>query len=197
MARPKGTTRAKKPIFKQEYERLMNAVSKNHRVQSFTKTKLKRAFTLLYLTGCRASEIVNMTTYDIEYMIQHNEYSLTNQTKTKKTRLISFDEQGLQAKMLRSILPDGEGYLFVKNNSQKPMTASALKFMMNTFIHEVLGNLYSSHSFRSGYITVAHKVGLSLEHIRQDIGHKDIATTARYATVTNDEISLGKNKRAW
>jgi hypothetical protein len=35
------------------------------------------------------------------------------------------------------------------------------------------------------------------EHIRQDIGHASIATTARYATVTSQEISLGKNTIKW
>ncbi|MGB3988539.1 MAG: hypothetical protein WBK67_02480 [Minisyncoccales bacterium] len=68
---------------------------------------------------------------------------------------------------------------------------------MNKFIHSVLGELYSTHSFRAGYITAAHQLGLSLEHIRQDIGHASIATTARYATVTNEEIASAKNLRVW
>ena len=77
------------------------------------------------------------------------------------------------------------------------MSAASFNLQMNRFIHKVLGEYYSTHSFRAGYVTVSHQQGLSLEHIRQDIGHKDIATTARYATVTNDEISKAKNSRQW
>ena len=77
------------------------------------------------------------------------------------------------------------------------MSVSALKLLMNQFIHRVLGELYSTHNFRAGYITTAHQLGLSLEHIRQDIGHANISTTARYATVTSDEISQGKSLREW
>jgi|LGOV01.1.fsa_nt_gb site-specific recombinase XerD len=197
MARPVGTTRAKKPILKKEFERLTNAVNRSLEIQSTTKIKLTRAFTLLYLTGCRVSEITKINTSDINSMIQSNEHSLANNTKTKTSRLITFDSNRTQIEFLKKLLPTDGGYLFAKNNSKVPMTTAALKLMMNSFIHKVLGNLYSTHSFRTGYITTAHQLGLSLEHIRQDIGHKSISTTARYATVTNEEISHGKNLREW
>lgn len=195
--RPVGTTRAKKPIFKNEFEQLISACKNSQEIKSPTKQKLIRAFTLLYMTGCRAGEIVNMRTNDLMSMIQNNEYSLTNNTKTKTPRLISFDESRQQIEYLKKILPKNSTYLFPRNNSDSPMTASALKLLMNTFIHNVLGELYSSHSFRAGYITAFHQQGLSLEHIRQDIGHRNIATTARYTTVTSEEIARSKNHRDW
>ena len=197
MARPKGTTRAKKPIMKKEFDRLINAVNRSLEIKRPTKLKLTRAFTLLYLTGCRVSEIAYFKSDDVKQMIEENEYSLTNNTKTHSSRLISFDENLMQIEFLKKILPLDDGYLFAKNNSEKVMTVSSLKLLMNKFIHRVLGNLYSTHSFRAGYITTAHQLGLSLEHIREDIGHKNIATTARYATVTSAEISRGKTLREW
>ena len=197
MARPKGTTRAKKPIQKKEFDRLINAVNRSLEIKSPTKMKLTRAFTLLYLTGCRVSEIAYFKSDDVKQMIHDNEYSLTNNTKTHTSRLISFNENKTQIEFLKKILPYDDGYLFAKNNSEKVMTVSSLKLLMNKFIHRVLGNLYSTHSFRAGYITTAHQLGLSLEHIREDIGHKNIATTARYATVTSAEISRGKTLREW
>jgi len=197
MARPRGTTRAKKPIMKKEFDRLINAVNRSLEIKSPTKLKLTRAFTLLYLTGCRVSEIAYFKSEDVKQMIKENEYSLTNDTKTHSSRLITFDSELRQVEFLKKILPYDDAYLFAKNNSDKAMTVSALKLLMNKFIHKVLGNLYSTHSFRAGYITTAHQLGLSLEHIREDIGHKNIATTARYATVTSDEISRGKTLREW
>jgi len=198
MPRPKGTTRAKKPILKKEYERLINATNRSTDIKSVTKAKLIGGFTLLYLTGCRVSEIVKLNSRDISQMIESNEFSLTNFTKTKSPRLISFDEQRLQVEFLKKLLPkEKDKFLFAKNNSNHPMSASSLTILMNKFIHSILGELYSTHSFRAGYITIAHQQGLSLEHIRQDIGHKSMSTTARYATVTSQEISRGKNARAW
>lgn len=195
--RPKGTTRAKKPILKKEFDRLIRACNNSKEIKSPTRLKLTRAFTLLYLTGCRAGEIVNMTRDNLEQMIRDNEYSLANNTKTKTARLISFDESCLQVEFLKRLFPINDYYLFARNGSNKPMTASALKLLMNNFIHNILGELYSSHSFRAGYITAFHQQGLSLEHIRADIGHANISTTARYATVTHEEISRNKNYRNW
>ena len=77
------------------------------------------------------------------------------------------------------------------------MTVSALKLLMNKFIHRVLGELYSTHSFRAGYITIAHKQGLSLAHIQNDIGHENIETTALYIKVTSEEIAYAKTQRRW
>jgi integrase/recombinase XerD len=195
--RPKGTTRAKKPIGKKEFDRLIDALAKSRTIKSPTRAKLTRGFTLLYMTGCRVSEIAHLHSDDLQRMVRDNEYSLTNATKTKRSRLISFDSEGVQAERLRQLLPKLPGHLFARNGSDKPMTASALTQLMNGFIHRVLGELYSTHSFRAGYVTEAHRLGFSLEHIRQDIGHKNISTTARYATVTNEEISHGKTKRKW
>lgn len=195
--RPKGTTRAKKPLLKRDFDRLILAVKSNKTIKPSTKPKLIRAFTLLYLTGCRVSEIIDFTSKDLCETIEHNEYSLTNNTKTNTSRLISFDENKVQVGMLKTILPHDDIYLFHKNKSPSPMSVTALKNMMNKFMHNVLGELYSTHSFRAGYITAAHQLGLSLEHIRQDIGHANIATTARYATVTSEEISKGKSLRTW
>ena len=197
VGRAKGCTRAKKPILKKEYDRLMGATHKSLSIRAATREKLQRAFTLLYLTGCRVSEIINLHKKDLEQMILNNEFSLKNNTKTKKARLISFDSNHQQTQYLKKILPADDIYLFAKNNSKMPMSVASLKLMMNRFIHSALGELYSTHSFRTGYITTAHQLGLSLEHIREDIGHSSIATTARYATVTSQEIAESKNSRVW
>jgi len=197
MARPSGTTRAKKPILKKEFKRLLNALNHNKSIKSTTKTKLKSAFILLYLTGCRVSEIISFRTTDLEEIILNNEHSLSNSTKTSSARLITFDSDGVQASMIKAIIPDTEIYMFHKNNSTQAMSVSGLTYLMNRFIHKILGKLYSTHSFRAGYITTAHQKGFSLEHIRQDIGHESINTTALYATVTNKEIAEGKNLIDW
>ena len=192
-----GTTRAKKPILKKEFQRLINATNRSLSIKSSTKVKLHSAFTLLYLTGCRISEIIDLNADDVQQMILDNEYSLSNNTKTKTPRLISFDSELNQVKFLQKILPTTSTYLFAKNNSNKPMTVDSLKILMNKFIHRVLGKLYSTHSFRKGYIMKSHEVGHSLEHIREDIGHARISTTARYITVSSEKISQGKNAIDW
>ena len=66
--------------------------SKNKTMNHPTRSKLKTAFTILYVTGCRISEIVNFTKEDIESMIKNKEFSLNNSNKTKIPRLIEFSD---------------------------------------------------------------------------------------------------------
>jgi len=187
--RPVGTTRARKHIEKIEYERLIRFVNRSGFIkQERVKVKLRRCFTLLYVTGCRISEIVGFTTMDLRAMVQDREYSLTNATKTKQSRLIILGEK--QAELIRKITPDFNVRLF--DVSARYLTGKA-----NEVIHACLGELYSTHSFRSGYVTRLANSGANLKLIQEDVGHCNMATTARYIRVTDEQKRAAKEKLAW
>ena len=99
MARPAGVTKAKKAIRKQDFERLLDFVGKNKVMNHPTRYKLRTAYTLLYCTGCRISEIVNFTRDDLEQMIKYKEFSLDNKNKTKRPRLIEFSDNKIVLKL--------------------------------------------------------------------------------------------------
>lgn len=187
--RPVGTTRAKKPIDKIEYERLMRFISRSGFIkQERVKAKLRRCFTLLYVTGCRISEIVDFDTMDLRAMAEQREYSLTNATKTKQSRLIILGQK--QAELIRKITPSFNVRLF--DVSARHLTAKA-----NEVIHACLGELYSTHSFRAGYVTRLANSGANLKLIQEDVGHSNMATTARYIKVTDDQKRAAKERLAW
>lgn len=186
MARPKGTTKAKKAISKFEFSKLLDFVSKNHTIQHKTKSKLKLAYTLLYITGCRISEINQLTKADLDFMIEFKEYSLTNSTKTKQPRLISFSQ--IQLDLLRKVVPTEDGFCFKKNASAKAMSISGLTSLCNEYIQRALGELYSSHGFRRNMITqILLKTG-RVKIAQQHIGHKSSSTTTRYDSPTQEDI---------
>ncbi|MEA2017800.1 MAG: site-specific integrase [Campylobacterota bacterium] len=203
MARPAGTTRAKKPIASSEFKTLLLALDKSSKNKA-TREKFKKAFTLLYLTGCRVSEIIDFTIEDLKETIKNNEYSLTNKSKTGVARLITFDSNFKQVQMLEHLLPTNidtlkfkNRYLFYSNHTGKPMSVSSFTLQLNRFIHSVLGELYSTHSFRQGYITIARRLGTPIEIIQKDIAHRSVTTTMRYVDVTTEDIAHSKNSRLW
>ena len=192
MARPKGTTRAKKAIEKYEYEKLMTFTTKSPAIkQQRLRVKLRRAFTLLFITGCRVSEIVEFTTKDLKEMIEKKEYSLTNATKTSQSRLITLSDK--QVAVLKTLLPENLATDFKLFDA----TAGYITIKCNDIIHKCLGKLYSTHSFRAGYITRLANNGENIELIRSDIGHTKIATTARYIKVTEELKRAAKEKLDW
>ncbi len=194
MARPIGTTRAKKAIKKEEYEKLIRFVNHSNQLhQQRLRTKMRRLFVLLYATGCRVSEVCDFTFGDIKYMVDQKEYSLTNATKTKRSRLIVLSDK--QVSIIKALVPDypvsSETKLFDGSGS------SYLTVKANDIIHKCLGELYSTHSFRAGYITRLAENGANPKLIQEDIGHSKVATTLGYIKVTDDMKRLAKEGLVW
>lgn len=195
MARPAGTTKVKKAIRKADFERLMDFVGKNKKMNYPTRSKLKIAYTILYCTGCRISEIVNFTKDDLEQMIKYKEFSLDNKNKTKRPRLIEFSDS--QILLLEKVFPKENGFLFKKNNSIEQMSITGLTNLCNKYIQIALGELFSSHGFRRNMITqILHKTG-RIKLAQLHIGHKSPSTTTRYDTPADGEIRNTLNSINW
>ncbi len=195
MARPSGVTKAKKAIRKQDFERLLDFVGKNKKMNHPTRSKLKAAYTLLYCTGCRISEIVKFTRDDVEQMVKFKEFSLNNRTKTKRARLIEFSDN--QIVLLEKIITKETGFLFKKNNSFDSMSITGLTTLCNFYIQVALVELYSSHGFRRNMITqILHKTG-RIKLAQVHIGHKSAATTTKYDSPEDGEIRNTLNSINW
>lgn len=195
MARPKGTAKVKKAIRKADFEKLLDFVSKNKMMNHPTRQKLKIAYTILYCTGCRISEIIRFTKDDLEQIVKHKEFSLDNRTKTKSPRFIEFSDS--QIDLINKVIPKESGFLFKKNMSLEPMTITGLTTMCNQYIQIALGELYSSHGFRRNMITqILHKTG-RIKLAQLHIGHKSPSTTTRYDTPADGEIRNTLNSINW
>lgn len=195
VGRKVGITKVKKAIRKVDFERLIDFVSKNKYMNYPSKSKLKIAYTLLFCTGCRISEIVKFTKNDLEYIIKFEEISLNNMTKTKKPRLIKFSDEHIE--LIKKIIPKELGYLFKRNNSLKPMTISGLTALCNNYIQICLGDLYSTHGFRRNMISTILRETGRVKAAQQHIGHISPITTAKYDTLEDDEIKNILNRAKW
>lgn len=197
MSVPKtGTKKVRKPIFKKEFDLLMDSLDQIRTLS--TRKKIQRAIVLLYVTGARVNEIANLTKTNIEQMIEENEYQLYC-SKTSSIRLIVLDDKNKQSNLLKDIFAFKKlenSYLFYSNKTQRPMTVSSLTQLLNSYIEKVLGKLYTSHSFRIGYVTKIYKKK-DLKTANQAVGHTLMATTARYATVTTEDIAMELSGIDW
>ena len=59
---------------------------------------------------------------------------------------------------------------------------------VNKTIKSILGEGYTSHSFRQGIITEMGSKGINTKIISKFIGHSDIKTTMRYIKPTDDDV---------
>ncbi|MDL0088501.1 tyrosine-type recombinase/integrase [Campylobacter gastrosuis] len=187
--RPIGSTKERLAIYEREFINLLCLISCDKSLQPSTRHKLTRAFTLLYLTGCRVSEIVNLSFEDIQNIFTHKSLALNGATKTRKPRTIFFNKNMLNMLLKLTYYDTNEhnGFLFYENGKDIPMSKKGLTALLNTHLAKHLSPLYTTHSFRAGYVTRIVEATGNLKTAQDIIGHKSINTTIGYLSTSKQQ----------
>lgn len=185
----KSIKQIKEYITEIEYQKLMTYLNGKQNIHSCTKSNLARTFTLLFFTGCRLNEIKQLKVKDIKTIIEIGEFIIVTY-KTHKERKLFFSKNAI--KEIRKHFDMGKEkndnfIIGVKGDFTKTPSVSTFISIVNQFIQEVLGERYSSHSFRSGLITEMSK-SVNPKFIQKFIGHSDINTTMRYIKPTDEDL---------
>ena len=186
--RPKNTKRNSKPVLEQQYKILKSYINGLETFQT-TKTKWIRSLEILYMCGMRVSEILDIRIKAIKEAIDKGELSVF----VKKQNIIRHIPLSTKSvKILKSLI-DGEsdmdGYFIHKRNTVRgKLNVNCFTKEFNDLIQTVLGENYSSHSFRKGIITEMGTNGINPKIIQHFISHKNISTTLNYINPTSDDI---------
>jgi len=186
----KKTTKIRENITEFEYQKLLIYLNGKENLTSNTKNNLKRTFILLFYTGMRINEVKQLKVKDIDTIIKKEELIIITH-KTRKERKLFFSKESIKQIKKHFIFNEdckGNDYIItVKGNPLKTPSSSTYISNVNSFIQEVLGHRYSSHSFRSGIITDMSK-SINPKFIKEFIGHSDIKTTMRYIRPTDEDL---------
>lgn len=186
--RKKGSVRNSKPILEREYKILKSYINGLETFQT-TKTKWLRSLEILYMSGMRVSEILDIKIKDIMDGIQKGELSVF----VKKQNIIRHIPLSEKSVRILKKLIDGEtdmdGYFIHKRNSvRNNLNPIGFTKDFNQLIQMVLGKNYSTHSFRKGIITEMGVNGINPKIIQHFVSHKNISTTLNYINPTSDDI---------
>ena len=148
---------------------------------------------ILYATGVRASELVNMKLFDIDL----NQRTIRIFGKGNKERLVAFSRSSRETLKdyltnLRPSLaaknPAREEHVFL-NNLGKPLTVRGLEIILED-VERKTGLHYQLHPhiFRHSFATHLLEGGADLRVIQDLLGHESLNTTQVYTHVTEEEI---------
>ena len=186
--RPKNTKRNSNPILEKQYKILKSYINGIQTFQT-TKTKWLRSLEILYMTGMRVSEVLEVRVMDVKNAIDKGELTVFVK-KQQIVRHIPISEKS--AKILSALIEgetDMDGYLIHKRNSvRSKLNSNGFTKELNDLIQTVLGENYSSHSFRKGIITEMGVSGINPKIIQHFIAHKNVSTTLNYIKPTADDI---------
>lgn len=189
----KNIKRIKESITEVEYKKLMNALRGDESLRQTSKTNLLRAFTLLYFTGLRLNEVQNLTLSNIKELLDLGQTKLIL-SKTSSERKL-YAGEAFQKQLRRLFELDGvmdlDSRVIAKgtNKSKKEgISHDVFIKQVNAVMKSILGEGYTSHSFRQGLITEMGSKGVNVKIISKFIGHSDVKTTMRYIKPTDDHV---------
>ena len=192
-SKDKKLKRIKESINELEYKKLINAVRGDETLRASSKDNLLRTFTILYFTGLRVNELQEMNLLHIKELIDNGETKLMLPKTKSERKLFSGDEFIKQLKKLFEIRPETDLQIKVVSkgsNKSKRVGIHPLTFIaqVNQVMKNILGDGYTSHSFRQGLISEMGAKGINAKIISKFIGHSDVKTTMGYIKPTDDDV---------
>ena len=193
MKKTKTIKRIKESITQDEYKKLMNSVRGDDTIRKTTQQNLLRTFTILYFTGLRLNEIQQMKLSHIKELLELGSSKLLLPKTKSERKLFAGDEFKKQIVKLFTIndKTDLEVRVVTKGSVKSGRTGinhDVFIKQVNSKMKEILGNGYTSHSFRQGLITEMGSKQINTKIISKFIGHSDVNTTMRYINPTDEDL---------
>jgi site-specific recombinase XerD len=162
---------------KEEITRLLDA-TKN--------LKHKMMFQLMYSSGLRVSEVINLKKQDFEISQGLIRVKLGKGKKDRTTKLADSLKDAVGGYV--SNLKDTD-YIFQNKKRQSPVTIKlAQKIIKNSAKKAGINKRVFCHMLRASFATHLHQSGVDSRTIQVLLGHSNLATTQRYTRVSLEQI---------
>lgn len=151
----------------------------------------KAMIELMYATGLRVSELVNLKIQDIDL----TEEVVRIFGKGSKERVVPIGEIAIQSLkeyitkhrplMLKKY---NNEYLFLNNHGNNMTRQGFFKIIKSIANENGIDKEISPHTIRHSFASHLLKYGADLRTIQELLGHSDISTTQVYTHITNEEL---------
>lgn len=151
----------------------------------------KAMLELMYATGLRVSELVNLKVYDINL----EEAIVKTMGKGSKERIIPIGDYALNAlkkyiyeyrdTLLKKNVND---YLFLNNHGKQMTRQGFFKIIKKLATEQGIERDFSPHTLRHSFATHLLDHGADLRIIQELLGHSDVSTTQIYTHVSNEQL---------
>ncbi len=172
-------------FYEEEMEALFETVAKDTKKGLRDRVILE----LLYATGIRVSELVNIQLKDIDMSLP----GVKVLGKGNKERFVPFGEFCRQSieQYLREFKPiqhTKHSFLLVNMNGA-PITEKGVRYVLNDVVKRTAGvTEIHPHKLRHTFATHLLNQGADLRTVQSLLGHVNLSTTGRYTHVSNQQL---------
>lgn len=166
-----------------EVDKLLNSPDVANKIENRDKAMIE----MLYATGMRISELVNLKITDVDM----KRCVVKVFGKGSKERLVPFGETALDS--LKSYLNNREQSsskeIFLSNRGKKMTRVAFWQRVKVYLIRENLKNSISPHTLRHAFATHLINRGADLRSVQLLLGHSDLSTTQIYTHIAKQRLS--------
>ena len=166
-----------------EVDKLLNSPDVSNKIENRDKAMIE----MLYATGMRISELVNLKITDVDM----KRCVVKVFGKGSKERLVPFGETALDS--LRSYLNERDQSsskeIFLSNRGKKMTRVAFWQRVKVYLIRENLKNSISPHTLRHAFATHLLNRGADLRSVQLLLGHSDLSTTQIYTHIAKQRLS--------
>ena len=163
---------------------VLNKDEINKMFESTLNLKHRLVLMVLYYSGIRVNEIVNLKWEDIDF--QRGTIHLKT-AKGEKERIVFFHEK------LKGFIEyfnlKKEGYVFFSNFGKKYDGRSVQLIVKNAARKSGISKKVTPHILRHSFATHLLEAGADIRHIQKLLGHSSLQTTQIYTHVANKDIN--------
>lgn len=189
---PKREKHLPRVLSENEIDKLLNITLTDH-----YSYRNKAILELMYATGLRVSELINLKVNDIDL----NMAILKTIGKGSKERIIPLGDYALNYLKIyineyRSLLikKDLNDYLFLNNHGNKLTRQGLFKILNKLAREQDIKTEISPHTLRHSFATHLLSGGADLRSIQELLGHSDISTTQIYTHISNQKLNEDYHK---
>lgn len=160
-------------------------------IKDYYDYRNKAMLELMYSSGLRVSELVNLKSHDIDF----DNASVRVFGKGSKERVLPISDYALEAIKLyivnaRIWLSKGKTseYLFLNNHGDNMTRQAFFKILKKLAFEKGIKASFSPHTLRHSFATHLLERGADLRSIQELLGHSSISTTQIYTYLSSDKI---------
>ena len=153
----------------------VNKIEFNNFLKVIPNIKHRLGFRLMYESGLRVNEVVNVKTHDFDF----NKLTIRVRGKGNKDRYSIVPKELSQE--LKKFIANKKGYIFTNQNNGKKLTTKTFQERLKKAREQSkIEKEFTCHSLRHGFAINLVNQGIDLEIVRRLLGHSSIRTTQIY-----------------
>ena len=151
-----------------------------------TSLKYQTIFSLIYSTGIRINEAVNLKITDID---KYRRAIFIKNGKGKKDRYVVLSNKILE--LLRQYYMEYRPKVFLFENelTNEQLGERSIQIVFGQVVRQCrLNKTATIHTLRHSFATHLLESGVNIRHIQELLGHSDLNTTMRYTHVRSEAL---------